>query len=99
STILYNIPYGGIGHVAAGGERARVGRVTPASVRSSQWLTRRCCEPDSDRQNRQNLNDFLQRQATDMESHDAPTTIPGDDRLYPNPAELLAAFERFPPPP
>jgi hypothetical protein len=32
-----------------------------------------------------------------MESHDAPTTIPGDDRLYPNPAELLAAFERFPP--
>ena len=75
--------------------RARVGRVTPASVRSSQWLTRRCCEADSDRQNRQNLNDFLQRQATDMESHDAPTPIPGDDRLYPNPAELLAAFERL----
>jgi len=30
-----------------------------------------------------------------MESHDAPSTIPGDDRLYPNPAELLAAFERL----
>jgi hypothetical protein len=70
--------------------------VTPASVRSPQWLTRRCCEADSDRQNRQNLNDFLQRQATDMESHDAPSTIPGDDRLYPNPAELLAAVERLP---
>jgi hypothetical protein len=70
----------------------RVGRVTPASVRSS----RRCCEAASDRQNRQNLNDFLQRQATDMESHDAPSTIPGDDRLYPNLAELLAAVERLP---
>jgi hypothetical protein len=70
--------------------------VTPASVRSPQWLTRRCCEADSDRQNRQNLNDFLQRQATDMESHDAPSTIPGDDRLFPNPAELLAVVERLP---
>jgi hypothetical protein len=30
-----------------------------------------------------------------MESRDAPSTIPGDDRLYPNLAELLAAFERL----
>jgi hypothetical protein len=31
-----------------------------------------------------------------MESHDAPTTIPGEDRLYANPAELLEALEASP---
>jgi hypothetical protein len=31
-----------------------------------------------------------------VEPHGGPTTVPGDDRLGPNPAELAEALERLP---